>query len=65
MTQKDDDGFFVGYNNAAPGSLSWFLPLVGIGLVVLFAAVGYFTAAGQKSIRVASEFLHARASSAG
>jgi hypothetical protein len=49
MTQKDDDGFFVGYINAAPGSLSWFLPVVAIGLVVLFAAVGYLTAAGQKS----------------
>ena len=49
MTQKDDDGFFVGYINAAPGSLSWFLPVVAIGLVALFAAVGYLTAAGQKS----------------
>lgn len=49
MTQRDDDAFFVGYINAAPGSLKWFLPLVGIGLVALFAAAGYMTAAGQKS----------------
>ena len=49
MTRKDDDGFFVGYINAAPGSLSWFLPVIAIGLVALFAAVGFFAATGQKS----------------
>ena len=49
MNKREDDGFFVGYINAAPGSLAWFLPLVAVLLVGLFAGTGFLVAAGQSN----------------
>ncbi|MEL7048096.1 MAG: hypothetical protein AAFO75_03890 [Pseudomonadota bacterium] len=49
MSQPDDDGFFVGYINAAPGDLRWFLPTASVVLIALFAGLGVLVGAGQNA----------------
>jgi len=54
QTPKPDEPFFVGYINAAPGSLAWFLPLVAIALIGLFAGTSFWIASGQANAGNAS-----------
>ncbi|MEO1206652.1 MAG: hypothetical protein AAFV45_09990 [Pseudomonadota bacterium] len=55
-TKPDDDGFFVGYINSAPGSLRWFLPMVSVFLIGLFAGAGLLIGTGQNA-QGAGQFL--------
>ncbi|MEO1281695.1 MAG: hypothetical protein AAFR75_11665 [Pseudomonadota bacterium] len=56
MSKPDNDAFFVGYINSAPGSLSWFLPLVSFLLIGLFAGAGLLIGTGQNA-QGAGQFL--------
>ncbi len=47
MRDADDSGFFVGYINKAPGDLRWFLPLVAVIIVGLFALSAILIAVTQ------------------